>query len=46
MTLKLMTWAMHVLDVMFFTGLVGCVAVVIISWFSILKEGFTGSDRE
>ena len=46
MTLKVMIWAMRALEVMFFTGLAGCVAVVIISWVSILKEGFTGSDKK
>lgn len=46
MALKVMIWAMHALDVMFFTGLAGCVAVVIVRWVAILKQGFTGSDKE
>jgi hypothetical protein len=32
---------MRVIEVAFFTGLIGCAAVVVISWVSILKEGFT-----
>ncbi len=41
-----MLWATYVLDVMFFTGLAGCVAVVIISWFSILKDGLSDSEED
>jgi hypothetical protein len=31
----------HVIEIMFFTGLVGCVAVVAISWISIFGDGFS-----
>lgn len=33
--------ATRVVEVMFFTGLIGCVSVVIISWVSIFREGFS-----
>jgi hypothetical protein len=38
-------WATHVLDVAFFAGLAGCALVVILSWISILKEGFSDDDE-
>jgi hypothetical protein len=31
---------MKIIEVAFFTGLIGCAIVVLISWVSILKEGF------
>ena len=34
-------WIMKVLEVAFFTGLAGCVAVVAISWVVILKESLS-----
>ena len=41
MTDRLMVWATYVLDIVFFTGLLGCATVVIVSWISIFKEGFS-----
>jgi len=38
---KLMLWFFYALDAMFFTGLAGCVLVVIISWVTIFKSGFS-----
>ncbi len=35
----------HFITALFFTGLVGCVPVVLISWFSILKSEFSTEDR-
>jgi hypothetical protein len=32
---------MKIIEAAFFAGLIGCAIVVIISWVSILKEGFT-----
>jgi hypothetical protein len=32
---------MKIIEGAFFAGLIGCAAVVVISWVSILKEGFT-----
>jgi hypothetical protein len=36
-----MVLAMRLVEIMFFTGLVGCVFVVVVSWISIFKEGFS-----
>jgi hypothetical protein len=36
-----MLWSMYVVEVLFFTGLIGCTAVVVISWISIFKSGFS-----
>ena len=36
----------HILEAMFFTGLVGCAAVVVISWISIFKSGFSDKDNQ
>lgn len=41
MTHALMHLAMRIVVVLFFTGLIGCACVVIISWISIFKEGFS-----
>jgi hypothetical protein len=35
----------YVLEVMFFTGLVGCALVVVVSWISIFKSGFSDADE-
>jgi hypothetical protein len=36
-----MVLAIRLVEVLFFTGLIGCSAVVVISWVSIVKEGFS-----
>ena len=41
MTYKIMLWSTYVLEVVFFTGLTGCATVVVISWVSIFKSGFS-----
>jgi hypothetical protein len=46
MTLKLMLLSKDILEVMFFTGLIGCVAVVIFSWISILKSAFSDKPED
>jgi len=33
--------AMRFIEILFFTGLIGCTLVVVISWISIFKEGFS-----
>ena len=38
---SLMVLATRIVETIFFTGLIGCVFVVIISWVSIFKEGFS-----
>ena len=35
--------AMRVVEVLFFTGLAGCVLVIVTSWFSIFKEIIFGT---
>jgi hypothetical protein len=34
-------FATRVVEIMFFSGLVGCATVVVISWISIFKDGFS-----
>ena len=41
MSLRVMSLAAHILEVMFFSGLIGCSAVVVFSWVSIFKEAFS-----
>jgi len=36
---------LRVLEALFFTGFVGCTLVVIISWVSIFKNGFSREDE-
>jgi len=38
---SLVLFAQRVLAIMFFTGLTGCATVVVISWISIFKDGFS-----
>jgi hypothetical protein len=35
---------MRALEVAFFTGLIGCAVVVVWSWISIFKDGFSKKD--
>lgn len=35
---------MRLLEVLFFTGLIGCSAVVVFSWISIFGSGFSNHD--
>jgi hypothetical protein len=41
MGIHLAVGALRVLEVMFFVGLVGCAAGIVMSWIDILKDGFT-----
>ncbi|HTB96753.1 MAG TPA: hypothetical protein VK716_07075 [Terracidiphilus sp.] len=41
---ELIIWMMRAIEVMFFTGLCGCLLVVIISWISIFKSGFSADE--
>lgn len=41
MVYSIILLATRVIVVMFFTGLVGCGTVVLISWVSIFKDGFS-----
>ena len=38
---SLMMLAEHVVEIMFFIGLVGCASVVALSWISIFRDGFS-----
>ena len=40
-TFKLAVWAIRLVEVMFFLGITGCASVVVISWISIFKDGFS-----
>ena len=46
MSFKLMLWSKEILEVMFFTGLIGCVGVVFLSWISILKSAFSENTED
>jgi hypothetical protein len=46
MTFKLMVWSKDILEIMFFTGLIGCVGVVLLSWISILKSAFSENSED
>ena len=41
MAFRLAVFAMRVLEVMFFTGLLGCAVVVVLSWISVGRDSFT-----
>jgi hypothetical protein len=41
MTHYMMVFAVRLVQIMFFSGLIGCTLVVVISWISIFKEGFS-----
>lgn len=41
MLIQLGTWIIRILEFMFFAGLIGCAFVVVLSWISILKDGFS-----
>ena len=43
---KLILITARILEVMFFTGLVGCSIMIIVSWIEIFSEGFAPDDRE
>lgn len=45
-TLKLMIFTKNTLEIMFFTGLIGCASVVLFSWVSIVKSAFSDDDEE
>jgi hypothetical protein len=40
----MIAFAAHVLVVMFFTGMVGCVLTIIVSWVEIFHDGFTDDE--
>lgn len=44
MSFRIAVFAIHIIEVMFFTGLLGCIVVVIISWISVGRDSFSGRD--
>jgi len=44
MTEKLVLLSVHIIEIMFFTGLIGCTFAVVFSWISILKGLFLNED--
>lgn len=38
---KLIVEAIRVLEVMFFTGLAGCILAILVSWIEIFSDGFS-----
>jgi hypothetical protein len=38
---SILLFATRVVEIMFFTGLLGCGTVVVISWISIFSDGFS-----
>ncbi|HVU48677.1 MAG TPA: hypothetical protein VHD85_21295 [Terracidiphilus sp.] len=45
MAFNFAVWTMHVVEVLFFTGLTGCAIVVLLSWIVILKSVFSDEDE-
>jgi hypothetical protein len=41
MSLKLILVAAHILEGMFFIGIIGCAVAIAVSWVSIFKDGFS-----
>ena len=37
-------FAAHVLEVIFFTGLIGCVLTISVSWVEICSDGFSDAE--
>jgi hypothetical protein len=40
----MIAFAAHVLVVMFFTGMVGCILTIIVSWIEIFSDAFTDDE--
>ena len=41
---RIFEFVAHVLEVMFFTGLIGCVLTIIVSWVEIFSDGFSDDE--
>lgn len=41
MALRLMIFAVRAVEITFFTGLIGCVVVVVMSWISVGGDAFS-----
>lgn len=44
MGLHLAVGIMRVLEILFFTGLIGCAAAVVLSWIDIWKDAFSSEE--
>jgi hypothetical protein len=42
---KIIAFAARVLEVMFFTGLIGCALMIIVSWIEIFADGLSDDDK-
>lgn len=43
--LRFEIFCMRLVEVLFFTGLIGCAVAVVLSWISIFKNEFAGVDK-
>jgi hypothetical protein len=46
MGLQWMILAKNAIEVLFFTGLIGCAVVVLFSWVSIFRSGFSDQNED
>lgn len=42
---KIIVFVAHVLEVMFFTGMIGCAVMIIVSWVEIFSDGLSNDDK-
>ncbi len=40
----ILIWLVRVIELVFFTGVAGCVVTIVASWYSIFKEEFTSNN--
>jgi hypothetical protein len=45
MTDAIIAFAARVLVVMFFTGMIGCALMIVVSWIEILSDGLSDDDK-
>jgi hypothetical protein len=45
MSTIILIWLMRILEVVFFTGIAGCLVTIVVSWYSIVKDEFTSDER-
>jgi hypothetical protein len=37
-------WLVRIIELLFFSGIAGCVVTIMLSWYLIFKEEFTSED--
>jgi hypothetical protein len=37
-------WLVRIIELLFFSGIAGCVVTIVLSWYSIVKEKFKFDD--